>query len=147
MNLSPHIISFLDRIRERCEENAFSCHDSNDDESAETWLSLEVQIIDILERRTVEALRDQPPVLREVYDTLSRLESVYPEVSPTELREMRAVTIDLARAGWYDRHDPSAVSTGRRLSMMVVDGVRYDYGGPLRIKVGGGNVRTKETAR
>lgn len=147
MNLSPHTISFLERIRERCEENALSCQDSNDDESAETWLSLEDQITDILERRTVESLRDQPPVLREVYDTLSRLESVYPDVSPTELREMRAVTIDLVRAGWYDRHDPSAVSTGRRLSTMIVDGVRYDYGGPLRIKTRGGNVRTKETTR
>jgi len=146
MNLSPHTISFLDRIRERCEENVLSCQDSNDDESAETWLSLEDQITDILERPTVESLRDQPSVLREVYDTLSRLESVYPDVSPTELREMRAVTVDMARAGWYDRHDPSAVSTVR-LSTMVVDGVRYDYGGPLRIKIGGGNVRTKETAR
>ena len=147
MNLSPRTIDFLDRIRERCEENAFSCQDANDDESAETWLSLEDQITDILERRTVESLRDQPPVLREVYGTLSRLESVYPEVSPAELREMRAVTVDLVKAGWYDRHDPSAVSTGRKLSTIIVDGVRYDYGGPLRIKVGGGNVRTKETAR
>ena len=147
MNLSPHTISFLERVRERCEENAFSCEGSNDDESAETWLSLEDQITDILERRTVESLRDQSPVLREVFDTLSRLESVYPDVSPTDLREMRAVTVDLVKAGWYDRHDPSAVSTGRKLSTIIVDGVRYDYGGPLRIKVGGGNVRTKETAR
>ena len=41
--------------------------------------------------------------------------------------ETTAIVSDLCRAGWYEQHDPNAVST-RRVKTRTVEGVRYDTG-------------------
>ena len=45
----------------------------------------------------------------------------------TDPREITAIVSDLCRAGYYDKHDPNAVST-RRIKTRTVEGVRYVTG-------------------
>lgn len=41
--------------------------------------------------------------------------------------ETTAIVRDLCRAGWYEKHDPSAVTT-RKIKTRTVDGVKYSTG-------------------
>lgn len=41
--------------------------------------------------------------------------------------ETTAIVRDLCRAGWYEKHDPSAITT-RRIKTRRVDGVQYSTG-------------------
>lgn len=136
MNLLPGTIEVLKDRMSAANDNRNYAEADNDPDVALEWAQVYDAISCVLADPTAESLRAHRLAMNELANEVDLAFGSKDHWDREDARAVRSMAVDLARAEFYGRTDPGAVVTGHRVSTIVVDGVRYDFGYPLRITFG-----------
>lgn len=133
MRLLPATIEVLKDRMSTANDNRRDAEANLDEEVAAEWAQVYDAISFVLANPSTGLLSALPHAMDELSNWVDIAFAGRADWTRDDARQVRSVVIDLARAEFYGKTDPNALVTGRRVSTIVVDGVRRDFGYPLRI--------------